>query len=218
MEAAGAPPAALDAGAIDQLVLAAAQKYNLPPDVLRNLLLRESGANPGVTRGAAGEVGIAQFMPGTAAALGIDPSDPKQAIPGAALYLRQNVDRFGGDLDTGLAAYNWGPGNVAKYGLAGAPQSVRNYVTAVRGAGGRTPGPPGTGGQPTPGSPGAVGATSPATANTPLANAVAPDPAQQQALAALLSSGGLGGGQGGLGTMMANAATNWQKQLGTGFV
>jgi soluble lytic murein transglycosylase-like protein len=86
----------------------------------------------GRTRSSAGAIGIAQFMPGTARDLGIDPLNVDQAIAGAARYLRMQLDNFG-DWTRALAAYNWGPGNVQRRGLDRAPAETREYVKAVLG-------------------------------------------------------------------------------------
>ena len=72
-------------------------------------------------------------MPGTAASLGVDPTDPAQAIDGGAKYLKQQLDRFGGDASKALAAYNAGPGAVAKYGGVPPYAETQNYVKKVLG-------------------------------------------------------------------------------------
>lgn len=108
--------------------------YGIPDTLLARLLYEESRFRPdvitGMTRSGAGAVGIAQFMPATAAGLGVDPLDPVQAINGAGRYLKQMFDRFG-DWTQALAAYNWGPGNVATKGMQAAPRETRNYVNAI---------------------------------------------------------------------------------------
>ena len=115
---------------IEDLIQAAAQKYNLDHGIFRRQLVAESGLNPNA-RNPSGAAGIAQFMPGTAVGLGIDPMDPGQAIPAAAQYLRENLNRFGGDYTHALAAYNWGPGNVASKGVARMPTETQNYVNKI---------------------------------------------------------------------------------------
>jgi len=117
---------------LEALIQQAAKQYNLPPDVFRRQLIAESGLNVQAVS-PAGARGVAQFMPATAQAFGIDPMNPEQAIPAAALYMRQNLNRFGGDWKQALAAYNWGPGNVAKHGIAGAPPETTAYITKVLG-------------------------------------------------------------------------------------
>jgi soluble lytic murein transglycosylase-like protein len=72
-------------------------------------------------------------MPGTAAALGVDPSVPAQAIEGGAKYLRQQLDRFGNDPAKALAAYNAGPGAVQRYGGVPPYAETQNYVRKVLG-------------------------------------------------------------------------------------
>lgn len=88
----------------------AAQQYNVPEPLLRNLLMQENGGKP-LGTSSKGARGIAQMMGPTARALGVNPNDPHQAIPGAAQYLSQLHARFG-NWDQALAAYNAGPGNV----------------------------------------------------------------------------------------------------------
>ena len=69
---------------------------------------------------------------GTAASLGVaNPMDPVQSLQGGARYLRQQLDRFGGDERLALAAYNAGPGAVARYGGVPPYAETQGYVTSV---------------------------------------------------------------------------------------
>ena len=71
-------------------------------------------------------------MPGTAASLGVtNPLDPAQAIEGGAKYLRQQLDRFGGDASKALAAYNAGPGAVERFGGVPPYAETQAYVRKV---------------------------------------------------------------------------------------
>jgi soluble lytic murein transglycosylase-like protein len=111
---------------------AAATKYNVDPALLRGLIRQESNFNANATS-PAGARGLTQLMPGTAAALGVDPSVPAQAIEGGAKYLRQQLDRFGGDPAKALAAYNAGPGAVQRYGGVPPYAETQSYVRKVMG-------------------------------------------------------------------------------------
>ena len=104
---------------------AAEAQYGLPATLLDRLLWRESRYRTDIITGAlkssAGAVGIAQFMPATAARFGVNPLDPASAIPGAARYLRTNYDLFAarGMADPwrlAVASYNAGEGAVLKHG------------------------------------------------------------------------------------------------------
>jgi soluble lytic murein transglycosylase-like protein len=89
-----------------------------------------------------GAVGLGQLMPDTARRLGVDPRDPGANLLGAARYLRTLLDRFDNNLELALAAYNAGPGRVAR--AAGVPriaetQAYVAQVTARLGRASRTP-------------------------------------------------------------------------------
>lgn len=112
-------------------ITAAANKYGIDPALLAGLVKQESGFNPNARSGA-GAVGLTQLMPGTARGLGVtDPTDPLQALEGGAKYLRQQLDRFGGDERLALAAYNAGPGAVQRYGGVPPYAETQNYVKTV---------------------------------------------------------------------------------------
>ena len=110
----------------------AAQKYNLPTALIRGVIRAESNFEvKAVSR--AGAQGLMQLMPGTAKELGVEnPFDIEQNIDGGARYLRKMLDSFGGDIKVALAAYNAGPGTVAKYGGQIPPyQETERYIDRV---------------------------------------------------------------------------------------
>lgn len=110
---------------------AAASSNGIDPALLKGLVSQESGFDPNARSGA-GAVGLTQLMPGTAAGLGVtNPLDPVQSLQGGARYLKQQLDRFGGDERLALAAYNAGPNAVAKYGGVPPFAETQNYVTSV---------------------------------------------------------------------------------------
>lgn len=108
---------------------AAAARHGLDPSLLGALVWTESSFDAGAVS-PAGAIGLGQLMPGTAAELGVDPTDPEANVDGAARYLRQQLDRFG-DTRLALAAYNAGPGRVAAAGGVPAIPETTNYVARV---------------------------------------------------------------------------------------
>jgi soluble lytic murein transglycosylase-like protein len=113
----------------------AGERYGIDPKVLAGVAYVESRFQTDVVS-SAGAVGMMQFMPSTAAAMGVDPRDPASAIDGAARYLRTQVDRFG-SIEMALAAYNVGPGAMANAGGIQPGSQAERYVTAVLSAVGR---------------------------------------------------------------------------------
>ncbi|MFN8051654.1 MAG: transglycosylase SLT domain-containing protein [Acidimicrobiales bacterium] len=115
----------------EQLFQQAGARYGLNPRLLAAVAKTESNFNPSAVSGV-GAVGLMQFMPATAKGMGIDPTDPAQAINGAAKYLRTQLDRFG-SIDLALAAYNAGPGAVQRAGGIPPYAETRSYVTKILG-------------------------------------------------------------------------------------
>jgi hypothetical protein len=118
------------------LIGKAAVDNDIPPQLLAAQIKQESGFNPNAVS-SAGATGISQFMPATAREMGVtNPRDPSQAIPAGAQYLRQNIDKFGGSVPLGLAAYNAGPGRVQRSGgdISRLPAETQGYVKNITGA------------------------------------------------------------------------------------
>jgi soluble lytic murein transglycosylase-like protein len=116
-----------------QEISAAAARNGVDPALLTGLIRAESGFDPNAAS-PAGAQGLAQLMPGTAASLGVtNPLDPAQSIEGGARYLRQQLDRFGGDPSKALAAYNAGPGAVERFGGVPPYAETQAYVRKVLG-------------------------------------------------------------------------------------
>ena len=111
---------------------AMARKHGVPEDLFLRLVQQESGWNPSA-RSHKGARGLAQLMPGKAAKLGVDASDPVQNLEGGARYLRMMYNTFG-SWRLALAAYNAGPGAVAKYGGVPPYRETRNYVRIIHGS------------------------------------------------------------------------------------
>ncbi|HHH7710229.1 TPA: transglycosylase SLT domain-containing protein [Escherichia coli] len=109
------------------------QLYRLPEGLLRSVAITESGGNQFAVSGA-GAKGLFQFMDGTARDMGLrgnDVFDPQKSAQAAAKYLSQLLRQNGGDLSKALASYNWGIGNVQRYGMELMPQETRNYIPKV---------------------------------------------------------------------------------------
>jgi soluble lytic murein transglycosylase-like protein len=117
----------------DDLIVKHAQARNLRPDLVRAVVQVESGYNPRAVS-PKGAMGLMQLMPATASQLGVrSPFDPDQNIRGGTAYLRQLLDRFQGNEELALAAYNAGPMAVDRYGNTVPPyRETRDYVRKVK--------------------------------------------------------------------------------------
>jgi soluble lytic murein transglycosylase-like protein len=118
-------------GAYLEVAKAAARKHGIPEDLFLRLVQQESGWNPHAVSHA-GATGLAQLMPGTAAKLGVDITDPHQNLDGGARYLAMMYAKFG-SWRLALAAYNAGPGAVERHGGVPPYAETKNYVKAILG-------------------------------------------------------------------------------------
>lgn len=106
---------------------AAEKQYKIPAGLLARVAYQESSFNPDA-KSPVGAVGLMQIVPKYHP--DVNALDPVEAIPYAALYLRQLFDQFG-NWKLALAAYNWGPGNLKKHGFDKRPEETRNYVADI---------------------------------------------------------------------------------------
>ncbi len=133
-----APPVVADAECdpipkdqIEPMVREIAQREGLTPQLLRAVIEKESSYLPCAVSPAGAE-GLMQLMPATANGLGVDdPFDPRQNVDGGARYLKQMLDRYGGNLLLGLAAYNAGPGRADNAGAFPLPAETNSYVSEI---------------------------------------------------------------------------------------
>ena len=120
---------------ICQALVQAAVTHEIPKGFLARLIWQESRFDP-QARSPVGALGIAQFMPRTAVAFGLDdPHDPITSVAASARFLGQLRDQFG-NLGLAAAAYNAGSGRVSKWlkGENQLPTETENYVKIITGS------------------------------------------------------------------------------------
>lgn len=105
-----------------------ADRYNIDQELIRAMIQVESGWRTDAVS-SKGARGLMQLMPRTAAMLGVsDPLDPEQNIEGGVRYISDLTDRYKGDVEKALAAYNAGPARVDRGNV---PAVSRRYVKNV---------------------------------------------------------------------------------------
>jgi soluble lytic murein transglycosylase-like protein len=116
----------------EPLIREHSRRNDLRPELVRAVIQVESGFNPRA-RSPKGAMGLMQLMPATARELRVsDPYDPADNIRGGTIYLRQLLDKYHGNEELALAAYNAGSGAVDRHGRAVPPyRETREYVKKV---------------------------------------------------------------------------------------
>ena len=114
------------------LIYNEAKRNNLPPELVAAVTHTESKFIP-TARSGAGAIGLMQLVPKTGRWLGArNLTDPTQNVMAGAKYLRYLTDRFNGDQQKAIAAYNAGEGAVRRFGGVPPYRETRNYVQRVR--------------------------------------------------------------------------------------
>ncbi len=117
---------------LNEMFSEASKKHGVSEKLLKAVAKAESNFNPSATS-KAGAAGVMQLMPSTARSLGVsDPYDARSNIMGGAKYLRENLDRYNGNVEFALAAYNAGPNNVKKYGGVPPFKETQEYVAKIK--------------------------------------------------------------------------------------
>jgi membrane-bound lytic murein transglycosylase MltF len=116
---------------IEEMIREVSARYRVDPALVRAVIQTESNWNTSAIsrRGARG---LMQLVPGTAQQLGVrNAFDPQQNLDGGVRYLHTLLERYNGDLDKALAAYNAGPGAVDRAGGIPRYRETREYVQKV---------------------------------------------------------------------------------------
>jgi soluble lytic murein transglycosylase-like protein len=128
------PAISIDRGGAEKLVREAADRHSVDPALVRAVIETESHWDPAAVsnRGAAG---LMQLIPTTAQRFGAnDVFNPKQNVDAGVHYLKTLLERYNGNLDLALAAYNAGEGAVDRAHGVPAFRETRNYVQKVQNA------------------------------------------------------------------------------------
>ncbi|MBQ7215855.1 MAG: lytic transglycosylase domain-containing protein [Synergistaceae bacterium] len=113
---------------LQDVIDSCAEKYNVDSELIRAMIQVESGWNTEAVSNK-GAQGLMQLMPRTAAMLGVnDPFDAEQNIEGGVRYISDLTDKYRGDIEKALAAYNAGPARVDSGNI---PEVSRRYVRNI---------------------------------------------------------------------------------------
>jgi soluble lytic murein transglycosylase-like protein len=116
---------------LERMVEQAAERHQVDPALIRAVVAAESGWDPRAVS-QKGAMGLMQLMPERARQLGVnDPFDPEQNVDAGVRHLRELLERYDGNLELALAAYNAGPGAVDRAGrVPNIPETV-DYVRKI---------------------------------------------------------------------------------------
>jgi soluble lytic murein transglycosylase-like protein len=112
-------------------IIQTASRYEIDPALIKAIIMAESGYNTNAVS-KSGAKGLMQLMPQTAQSLGVqDIFNPHQNIMGGVQYFKHLVNRFNGDVNLALAAYNAGSRNVRNYDGIPPFKATHSYIKKV---------------------------------------------------------------------------------------
>jgi soluble lytic murein transglycosylase-like protein len=124
----------VDRDGAEKIVREAAERHRVDPALVRAVIETESGWNP-AAKSRKGAIGLMQMMPTTAQRFGVnDAWSPQQNVDAGVRYLKVLLQRYDGNLDLALAAYNAGEGAVDRAHGIPAFRETRDYVQKVQNA------------------------------------------------------------------------------------
>ena len=130
----GRPAMSIDRDGVEKLVREAAERHRMDPALVRAVIETESGWNP-TAKSHKGALGLMQLIPTTAVRFGVnDAFSPQQNVDAGVRYLKTLLERYNGNLDLALAAYNAGEGAVDRAHGIPAFRETRDYVQKVQNA------------------------------------------------------------------------------------
>ena len=113
------------------IIIQTSNRYQVDPAIVKAIIMAESSYNP-LAISKAGAKGLMQLMPETAQDLGVeDVFNPQQNINAGVRYFKQLVNRFNGDFELALAAYNAGSTTVRIYKGVPPFKATRHYIKQV---------------------------------------------------------------------------------------
>jgi len=128
------PAVSIDRDGVEKMVREAAERHRVDPALVRAVIETESNWNPSA-RSRKGAMGLMQLIPTTAQRFGVnDAFNPKQNVDAGVRYLKMLLERYNGNLDLALAAYNAGEGAVDRAHGVPSYRETRNYVQRVQNA------------------------------------------------------------------------------------
>jgi len=128
------PALNIDRDGAEKLVREAAERHHMDPALVRAVIETESGWNA-TAKSRKGALGLMQLIPTTAVRFGVnDAFSPQQNVDAGVRYLKTLLERYNGNLDLALAAYNAGEGAVDRAHGIPAFRETRDYVQKVQNA------------------------------------------------------------------------------------
>jgi soluble lytic murein transglycosylase-like protein len=128
------PALDLNRDGVEKLVREAAERHSVDPALIRAVIETESNWNAGAIS-RKGAVGLMQLIPTTAQRFGVnDLYSPQQNVDAGVRYLKTLLERYNGNLELALAAYNAGEGAVDRAHGIPRYRETLNYVQRVQSA------------------------------------------------------------------------------------